>query len=81
MIIMVLKLLTLFSLSVAQVAFSASLVGEGEGKVSFGASASYFTLIFEYVVTNTGNAYKPNSGTEPRNINSKFLFSAVLMSV
>ncbi|CAI5642619.1 unnamed protein product [Oreochromis niloticus] len=45
---------------VKQVAFSASLLDQGEGYT--GPFNAHTTLIFKYVVTNIGNAYNPYTG-------------------
>uniref|UniRef100_A0A672YGZ1 C1q domain-containing protein n=1 Tax=Sphaeramia orbicularis TaxID=375764 RepID=A0A672YGZ1_9TELE len=48
------------SLTVKQVAFSASLVGTGQRH--FGPFSALYTLAFKHVITNIGNAYNPNTG-------------------
>ncbi|XP_004546509.3 complement C1q and tumor necrosis factor-related protein 9A-like [Maylandia zebra] len=45
---------------VVKVAFSASLLGSGEGNIEYGSE--FATLIFRNVFTNTGNHYNPNTG-------------------
>ncbi|XP_067348793.1 complement C1q-like protein 2 [Channa argus] len=47
-------------LQVQKVAFSASLVAEGD--ITLGPFATHMPLIFRRVVTNVGQAYNPNSG-------------------
>ncbi|XP_018542615.1 complement C1q-like protein 2 [Lates calcarifer] len=47
-------------LKVKQVAFSVSLLAEGDATV--GPFGTHTTLIFKHVVTNIGNAYNPNTG-------------------
>uniref|UniRef100_A0A096M6Y3 C1q domain-containing protein n=1 Tax=Poecilia formosa TaxID=48698 RepID=A0A096M6Y3_POEFO len=53
-------LTTIFSSSVRQVAFSASLMASGGGDI--GPFNAYTSLIFRNVVSNIGNAYNPNTG-------------------
>uniref|UniRef100_A0A673AE40 Cerebellin 10 n=1 Tax=Sphaeramia orbicularis TaxID=375764 RepID=A0A673AE40_9TELE len=48
------------SLTVKQVAFSASLVATGSRH--FGPFSALYTLAFKHVITNIGNAYNPNTG-------------------
>uniref|UniRef100_A0A672YGX2 C1q domain-containing protein n=1 Tax=Sphaeramia orbicularis TaxID=375764 RepID=A0A672YGX2_9TELE len=48
------------SLTVKQVAFSASLVATGQRH--FGPFSALYTLAFKHVITNIGNAYNPNTG-------------------
>uniref|UniRef100_A0AAR2LL55 C1q domain-containing protein n=1 Tax=Pygocentrus nattereri TaxID=42514 RepID=A0AAR2LL55_PYGNA len=52
--------LTLFSLTVRKAAFSASLLGTGEGHV--GPISTETTLIFGKILSNVGNAYNPYTG-------------------
>uniref|UniRef100_A0A3P8PZ63 C1q domain-containing protein n=1 Tax=Astatotilapia calliptera TaxID=8154 RepID=A0A3P8PZ63_ASTCA len=47
-------------LEVKQVAFSASLLDQGEGDT--GPFDDHTTLIFKHVITNIGNAYNKNTG-------------------
>ncbi|GAA6226187.1 complement C1q-like protein 2 isoform X1 [Lates japonicus] len=47
-------------LKVKQVAFSVSLLAEGEATV--GPFSTHTTLIFKHVITNIGKAYDPNTG-------------------
>uniref|UniRef100_A0A3P9DFW9 Complement C1q-like protein 4 n=1 Tax=Maylandia zebra TaxID=106582 RepID=A0A3P9DFW9_9CICH len=47
-------------LQVKQVAFSASLLDQGEGDT--GPFDDHTTLIFKHVITNIGNAYNKNTG-------------------
>uniref|UniRef100_A0AAV2J3J9 C1q domain-containing protein n=1 Tax=Knipowitschia caucasica TaxID=637954 RepID=A0AAV2J3J9_KNICA len=47
--------------TVRQVAFSAALVDSGAGRW-FGPFESDTTLVYKHVVTNTGNAYDPDTG-------------------
>ncbi|KAF7210644.1 transcript variant X4 [Nothobranchius furzeri] len=47
---------------VKQVAFSASLMDSGSGDV--GPFNAQTALVFRHVVTNIGNAYGPNTGTQ-----------------
>ncbi|XP_049921942.1 complement C1q-like protein 2 [Epinephelus moara] len=47
-------------LQVKQVAFSASLLASGSGHV--GPFNTHTPLVFRHVITNTGNAYNPNTG-------------------
>ncbi len=49
-------------LSVKQVAFSASLLASGSE--TLGPFNTYTPLVFRYVVTNIGNAYNPNTGSQ-----------------
>lgn len=49
-----------FFLSVAQVAFSASLLTSGSGHT--GPFSTFTPLVFRNVLTNIGNAYNPNTG-------------------
>uniref|UniRef100_A0A3Q0RPG5 Cerebellin 10 n=1 Tax=Amphilophus citrinellus TaxID=61819 RepID=A0A3Q0RPG5_AMPCI len=53
------KIMTFLSVSVQQVAFSASLLDESDGDI--GPFNTQVTLVFKHVLTNIGNVY--NSGT------------------
>lgn len=53
-------------------AFSASLWAGGDETI--GPFNSHTNLIFRHVLTNTGNAYNPNSGTELRKVDTEVLF-------
>ncbi|KAM4611136.1 uncharacterized protein ACJ7VT_014215 [Polymixia lowei] len=50
----------LIKLTVKQVAFSASLLASGAGHI--GPFNTQTPLVYRHVVTNTGNAYNPNTG-------------------
>uniref|UniRef100_A0A671V4P8 C1q domain-containing protein n=1 Tax=Sparus aurata TaxID=8175 RepID=A0A671V4P8_SPAAU len=53
---------------VKQVAFSASLFTSGSG--TLGPFNTHTPLVFRHVVTNIGNAYNPNTGTQSHKIKS-----------
>uniref|UniRef100_A0A3Q0RKW4 Cerebellin 10 n=1 Tax=Amphilophus citrinellus TaxID=61819 RepID=A0A3Q0RKW4_AMPCI len=54
------KIMTFLSVSVKQVAFSASLLDQGDGDI--GPFNTQVTLVFKHVLTNIGNAYNPGTG-------------------